>query len=149
MISTGVDVEMLNSQACSRCPFLTQNNVSVVRVKNDDVISVEDYGTSIPKEEDTANRQSDQAGNQPNNDQDYRPEGFKRDEQFAYTDFFEKKIDEKKADHSYRVFKKVNRSATEFPFGKEFTEGEKPITVWCSNDYLGMSRHPKVIETVK
>lgn len=27
--------------------------------------------------------------------------------------------------------------------------GEKPITVWCSNDYLGMSRHPTVIGSVR
>jgi 5-aminolevulinate synthase len=63
---------------------------------------------------------------------------------FAYEDFFHEQILKKKQDHSYRVFKKVLRNAEEFPKAKEFSQGEKPITVWCSNDYLGMSRHPEV-----
>ena len=51
-------------------------------------------------------------------------------------------------DHSYRVFKKVNRMAGSFPSAKEFSWGPKDITVWCSNDYLGMSAHPKVKDAV-
>jgi 5-aminolevulinate synthase len=43
----------------------------------------------------------------------------------------------------------VNRSAQEFPAAREFSWGEKPITVWCSNDYLGMSAHPQVVAAVK
>lgn len=50
----------------------------------------------------------------------------------------------KKKDHSYRIFKKVNRLADNFPSALEYTGEEKPVTVWCSNDYLGMSRHPEV-----
>lgn len=55
----------------------------------------------------------------------------------------------KKKDHSYRIFKKVNRLASSFPSAYEYTWGESPITVWCSNDYLGMSCHPKVKEAVR
>jgi len=55
----------------------------------------------------------------------------------------------KKQDHSYRVFKKVNRLAKEFPSAFEYSSGEKPITVWCSNDYLGMSCHPAVKDAVR
>jgi len=47
------------------------------------------------------------------------------------------------------VFKKVNRMASEFPSALEFTWGQQPITVWCSNDYLGMSRHPEVTAAVR
>jgi 5-aminolevulinate synthase len=47
------------------------------------------------------------------------------------------------------VFKKVNRMAAEFPAAMEYTWGQQPITVWCSNDYLGMSRHPQVKEAVR
>lgn len=71
---------------------------------------------------------------------------------FAYEDFFHEQIMKKKKDHSYRVFKKVNRMAGtgEFPKANSFGEwGEKPITVWCSNDYLGMSSHPEVKTAVK
>ncbi|XP_066997428.2 5-aminolevulinate synthase, erythroid-specific, mitochondrial isoform X2 [Anabrus simplex] len=68
---------------------------------------------------------------------------------FPYEDFFHEQILRKKRDHSYRVFKKVNRLATEFPSAYEYSWGERPITVWCSNDYLGMSCHPKVKEAVR
>lgn len=56
----------------------------------------------------------------------------------------------KKKDHSYRIFKKVNRLANEglFPKALEYSWGEKAITVWCSNDYLGMSCHPEVKKAV-
>lgn len=68
---------------------------------------------------------------------------------FPYEDFFRQEIMRKKLDHSYRVFKKVNRLAEEFPAAVEYSWGEKPITVWCSNDYLGMSRHPEVTKSVR
>ncbi|CAG0899137.1 unnamed protein product [Darwinula stevensoni] len=67
---------------------------------------------------------------------------------FPYEQFFNEEILKKKRDHSYRVFKKVLRNASEFPFAKEYSWGERPITVWCSNDYMGMSRHPKVRQAV-
>ena len=51
-------------------------------------------------------------------------------------------------DHSYRIFKKVNRDAKTFPAAREFSWGKKDITVWCSNDYLGMSAHPAVTKAV-
>uniref|UniRef100_A0A0A9YFK2 5-aminolevulinate synthase n=1 Tax=Lygus hesperus TaxID=30085 RepID=A0A0A9YFK2_LYGHE len=69
-------------------------------------------------------------------------------ETFPYENFFHDQIMRKKKDHSYRVFKKVNRDALCFPRGTESTYGNKPITVWCANDYLGMSCHPKVKEAV-
>lgn len=70
------------------------------------------------------------------------------DDTFKYETFFEEQIRQKKLDHSYRVFKKVNRLAGQFPAAQEYSWGKKDITVWCSNDYLGMSAHPKVKEAV-
>uniref|UniRef100_A0A672KDR8 5-aminolevulinate synthase, nonspecific, mitochondrial-like n=1 Tax=Sinocyclocheilus grahami TaxID=75366 RepID=A0A672KDR8_SINGR len=70
---------------------------------------------------------------------------------FRYDEFFEKKIEEKKEDHTYRVFKTVNRKATEFPMADDYTESlsfKRSVSVWCSNDYLGMSRHPRVVQTI-
>jgi len=64
---------------------------------------------------------------------------------FDYTDSFHKKLEEKKKEHAYRVFKKVKRHADNFPMAAEFTGGRKEVIVWCSNDYLGMSRHPRVL----
>ncbi|XP_023293803.2 5-aminolevulinate synthase, erythroid-specific, mitochondrial [Lucilia cuprina] len=72
-------------------------------------------------------------------------------DQFAYDNFFHEQIMKKKQDHSYRVFKKVNRLAGSglFPHAMEYsTREERPITVWCSNDYLGMSAHPRVKQAV-
>ena len=68
---------------------------------------------------------------------------------YDYNNFFTEQIMKKKLDHSYRVFKKVNRSAENFPTAKEYSWGEKNINVWCSNDYLGMSAHPKVKAAVR
>uniref|UniRef100_A0A1A8HKG2 5-aminolevulinate synthase n=1 Tax=Nothobranchius korthausae TaxID=1143690 RepID=A0A1A8HKG2_9TELE len=76
---------------------------------------------------------------------------FGRMSRFEYDDFFEKKIEEKKSDHTYRVFKTVNRLATEFPMADDFTgslEEKREVSVWCSNDYLGMSRHPRVAQSI-
>lgn len=68
---------------------------------------------------------------------------------FNYDKFFLSQIEKKKQDHSYRVFKKVLRKASNFPFAEEHTGSKKNISVWCSNDYLGMSWHPKVTEAVR
>lgn len=70
---------------------------------------------------------------------------------YQYDEFFEKKIEEKKSDHTYRVFKTVNRLANEFPMAENFTDSlddKKEVSVWCSNDYLGMSRHPRVVQSI-
>eukprot|EP00112_Aurelia_sp_Birch-Aquarium-sp1_P001691 Seg1183.4 transcript_id=Seg1183.4/GoldUCD/mRNA.D3Y31 product="5-aminolevulinate synthase nonspecific mitochondrial" protein_id=Seg1183.4/GoldUCD/D3Y31 len=70
---------------------------------------------------------------------------------FNYDSFFVNMIDKKKKDHSYRVFKKVNRLAEQFPHATDYSLAEeaKKVAVWCSNDYLGMSRHPDVVQAAK
>ncbi|XP_040487118.1 5-aminolevulinate synthase, erythroid-specific, mitochondrial isoform X3 [Ursus maritimus] len=71
---------------------------------------------------------------------------------FGYDQFFRHKIMEKKQDHTYRVFKTVNRWADAYPFAQHFSEAStasKDVSVWCSNDYLGMSRHPRVLQATK
>ncbi|KAM6925245.1 5-aminolevulinate synthase, erythroid-specific, mitochondrial-like [Xenentodon cancila] len=74
------------------------------------------------------------------------------DHSFDYDHFFIEKISEKRKDHTYRVFKTVNRSALAFPFAEDYSvsgrEGSQ-VSVWCSNDYLGMSRHPRVIGAIR
>ncbi|KAM8756914.1 5-aminolevulinate synthase, nonspecific, mitochondrial [Acanthopagrus latus] len=80
--------------------------------------------------------------------QDNLPDSMSR---FRYDDFLEKKIVEKKNDHTYRVFKTVNRLANEFPMADDFSgslEEKREVSVWCSNDYLGMSRHPRVVQSI-
>lgn len=70
---------------------------------------------------------------------------------FDYDRFFLGEIEKKKQDNTYRIFKRVNRLAETFPQAKDYSnslEG-KDVTVWCSNDYLGMSRHPEVLKTAR
>lgn len=74
------------------------------------------------------------------------------DSTFQYEKFFNDQILKKKRDHSYRIFKRVNRLAGDglFPHALDYSNNtERPITVWCSNDYLGMSAHPNVKQKVK
>ena len=54
----------------------------------------------------------------------------------------------KKQDHSYRVFKKVARDAKNFPYANEFSDGQKHVKVWCSNDYMGITTHPEVKKAI-
>ena len=49
---------------------------------------------------------------------------------FEYEKYFEKEIEKKKMDHSYRVFKKVMRDATKFPAAKEFSFFPKVILIF-------------------
>lgn len=67
---------------------------------------------------------------------------------FNYNAFFEQSINKLKAEGGYRFFHDLERSVEEFPLAHSHTTGSK-VTVWCSNDYLGMGRHPKVISAMK
>ncbi|XP_037336958.2 5-aminolevulinate synthase, erythroid-specific, mitochondrial isoform X1 [Pungitius pungitius] len=71
---------------------------------------------------------------------------------YNYDRFFTERISEKKKDHTYRVFKTVNRSAKVFPFAQDYSvpgREDSQVSVWCSNDYLGMSRHPRVLNAIR
>ena len=67
-----------------------------------------------------------------------------------YEQRFSDAIDRLKAEERYRVFANLERDAARFPIALWRPEGEedapREVTVWCSNDYLGMGGHPDVIE---
>lgn len=72
-----------------------------------------------------------------------------KDKCFDYESHFEEMLTAKQKDHSYRVFKKIQRKGKSFPKAKELTNAEKDVVVWCSNDYMGMSWHQDVTNAAK
>ena len=68
-----------------------------------------------------------------------------------YDQVFDKAIDRLHAEGRYRVFIDILRNKGKFPNARCFAghNGPKPITVWCSNDYLSMGQHPKVIAAME
>ncbi len=68
-----------------------------------------------------------------------------------YDAVFDKAIDRLHAEGRYRVFIDILRNKGAYPNARCFAghNGPKPITVWCSNDYLGMGQHPKVVAAME
>jgi len=111
-------------EAASKCPFLKENNMAVTEASEglkDDIIIVGDKDTTKSKSADSNS--------------------------FNYEKFCQGEIEKKKQEGTYRVFPKIDRKAMQFPYAEDKMK-ESDITVWCSNDYLGMSRHPKVMGAV-
>ncbi|MEY2925605.1 MAG: hypothetical protein RL367_82 [Pseudomonadota bacterium] len=68
-----------------------------------------------------------------------------------YQKIFTQAIDRLHEEGRYRVFIDILRNKGSYPNARCFAghNGPKPITVWCSNDYLAMGQHPKVIAAME
>ena len=63
--------------------------------------------------------------------------------------YFAGELETVRADGRYRVFTDIKRHRGKFPHATRFVEEDtQAVTVWCSNDYLGMGQHPAVLEAM-
>jgi 5-aminolevulinate synthase len=63
--------------------------------------------------------------------------------------FFSRRLDDLHREGRYRIFADLERQAGAFPTARNYRNGaEQDVTVWCSNDYLGMGQHASVIEAM-
>ena len=68
-----------------------------------------------------------------------------------YDKIFDSAIERLHTEGRYRVFIDILRNKGAYPNARCFAghNGPKPITVWCSNDYLAMGQHPKVVAAME
>ncbi|KAK7204369.1 pyridoxal phosphate-dependent transferase [Myxozyma melibiosi] len=74
-------------------------------------------------------------------------EACEKSDKFNYEQFYHAELTKKHNDKSYRYFNNINRLAREFPKAHTHSETDR-VTVWCSNDYLGMSKNKHVLKTM-
>ncbi len=66
-----------------------------------------------------------------------------------FDEIFRAQIDTLKSEGNYRTFAELERKRGQFPRAASHMDGGiNDITVWCSNDYLGMGQHPDVVQAM-
>jgi len=65
-----------------------------------------------------------------------------------YQEFFKSSLDILRESGEYRVFANLERHNRSFPKATSRANDTKEVTIWCSNDYLGMGQHPDVLNAM-
>lgn len=65
-----------------------------------------------------------------------------------YQDFFKTALDDLRYQGNYRTFAHLERHCGKFPQATSHGAHKGEVTIWCSNDYLGMGQHPKVLDAM-
>ncbi|MBX9708412.1 MAG: 5-aminolevulinate synthase [Caulobacteraceae bacterium] len=65
-----------------------------------------------------------------------------------YETFFQAELDSLRDFGNYRVFAELERKRGQFPRATKHGDGPSEVTVWCSNDYLGMGQSPHVLKAM-
>ena len=68
-----------------------------------------------------------------------------------YDHLFNSQLQKLKDEGNYRIFAELERCQGNFPKAKNYFKSNKTseVTVWCSNDYLGMGQNPSVLSSIK
>src|SRR5690606_33864776 len=79
------------------------------------------------------------------------PDAGSKDSSMDYRGIFEEAVDTLRSEKRYRVFADLERIAGRFPRAiyRDDADNAREITIWCSNDYLGMGQHDKVVKAMQ
>ncbi|SMN20909.1 similar to Saccharomyces cerevisiae YDR232W HEM1 5-aminolevulinate synthase, catalyzes the first step in the heme biosynthetic pathway [Maudiozyma saulgeensis] len=127
----------LTSKVCS------SSNATFVNRLTSHILATRQYASTAAK---VATSNKDSSAN--TNEQNPLVNHGTQESYFDYEGVIENEVLKKRQDKSYRFFNNINRLAKEYPMAHRQSDADK-VTVWCSNDYLALSKQPEVMDAMK